>query len=238
LLNDIWEFDFKNQTWNELKTSGTIPDARYGHELVYYKDSLFVFGGCTKYYDFKSVHHLDLKTLKWNQVKSDKLSLKEVSGTVFTSTVVSNDNIFFYGGIFKEKTYSAPNEESSMTFLKEPKKLIIESYVNPKFTIIGPKSVGKTCLLITYVYDSFPSENVPTSLENFDMTVNRNDISLEIGLFVFYILTFRSDTLGRGRNCNFFISNEFQLKEDDCLCVTRIALVSYFPWWTVCLSKM
>jgi hypothetical protein len=199
LLNDVWEFNFKNQTWNELKTSGNIPDARYGHELVYYKDSLFVFGGCTKYYDFKSVHHLDLKTLKWNQIKSDKLSLKEASGTVFTSTVISNDNIYFYGGIFKEKTYST-NEESSMTFLKEPKKLMESiEYVNPKFTIVGSKSVGKTCLLITFVYDSFPSENVPTSMENFDMTVNRNDVSLELGLFVLLIFKIYPDQIRWGK---------------------------------------
>jgi hypothetical protein len=99
-----------------------------------------VFGGCNKDYDFKSIHHLDLKSLKWKEIKSNDFSLQDTSGTVFSSTFVHKDTLLFYGGIFKEKSFTSSNEVmediSGLKFQKKSSNIQYDSNDIPNDTVL------------------------------------------------------------------------------------------------------
>lgn len=46
-MNDLWKFDYTNQTWTEIHTDpeGFKPEPRSGHTMNDYGDFLVVFGG-------------------------------------------------------------------------------------------------------------------------------------------------------------------------------------------------
>ena len=49
-----------------------------------------------------------------------------------------------------------------------------------KLTVTGRWGSGKTCLLITYAHDEFPSEYVPTRIDNYvhDVTVDGKKLAV------------------------------------------------------------
>ena len=51
-----------------------------------------------------------------------------------------------------------------------------------KLTVTGRWGSGKTCLLITYVYDKFPSEYVPTSFDSYAHDVSVDGKTISVGL--------------------------------------------------------
>ena len=52
-----------------------------------------------------------------------------------------------------------------------------------KCVVVGDGGVGKTCLLITYSKDEFPSEYVPTIFDNYSVTVSIKEESYKLELF-------------------------------------------------------
>jgi len=64
-----------------------------------------------------------------------------------------------------------------------------------KLVVVGDGAVGKSCLLIAYAYDSFPSEYVPTVFDNYATTAILNGESVGVGLW---------DTAGQVSNSNYY----------------------------------
>ncbi|KAL7041788.1 hypothetical protein ACKWTF_000891 [Chironomus riparius] len=52
-----------------------------------------------------------------------------------------------------------------------------------KCVVVGNGAVGKTCLIITYIENSFPSEYVPTVFTNYSKNVTIDGKSIELGLW-------------------------------------------------------
>ena len=77
---DLWRFDLKSNTWEELRArGGSAPAARSGHRAVTWRRSMILFGGFhealrsdTRW--FNDVHLFDFQTRDWTELRYSKLA--------------------------------------------------------------------------------------------------------------------------------------------------------------------
>ncbi|TYJ98476.1 kelch domain-containing protein 4 [Cucumis melo var. makuwa] len=101
---DFWVLDLKTNQWEQLNLKG-CPSPRSGHRMVLYKHKIIVFGG---FYDtlrevryYNDMYVFDLDQYKWQEVKPSPGAMwpSPRSGFQF---FVHQDEVFLYGGYFKE----------------------------------------------------------------------------------------------------------------------------------------
>eukprot|EP01018_Ginkgo_biloba_P013717 Gb_28955 [translate_table: standard] len=113
---DFWRLDLSTNQWEQLQLKG-CPSARSGHRMVLYKHKIFIFGG---FYDtlrevryYNDLHVFDLDDFKWQEIKPKLGSLwpSPRSGFQF---VVYQDEIFLYGGYFKDHASDKDSSEKAI----------------------------------------------------------------------------------------------------------------------------
>ena len=68
VLNDLYYFDVKTETWTEVSANGgNVPASRSFHAMASVGSSLFVFGGCGDNGRLSDLHEFDTKSLIWTQ---------------------------------------------------------------------------------------------------------------------------------------------------------------------------
>lgn len=69
LLNDLWAFEVRNNTWKKLDTTGTPPPPRFGFDAVYdpIGQQMVVWAGQGAGF-FNDTWTLNLRTLEWREV--------------------------------------------------------------------------------------------------------------------------------------------------------------------------
>lgn len=111
---DIWVLDLKTNQWEQLNYKGA-PSPRSGHRMVLYKHKVIVFGG---FYDtlrevryLNDLHVFDLDQFKWQEIKP-RLGCMWPSPRSGFQLAVYQDEIFLYGGYFKEVSSDKNNSTS------------------------------------------------------------------------------------------------------------------------------
>lgn len=101
---DFWTLDLKTNQWEQILAKG-CPSARSGHRMVLYKHKIVLFGG---FYDtlrevryYNDLHVFDLDNFKWEEIKPRPGCLWPSPRSGF-QLVVYQDQIYLYGGYFKE----------------------------------------------------------------------------------------------------------------------------------------
>eukprot|EP00640_Fibrocapsa_japonica_P003083 CAMPEP_0113941896 /NCGR_PEP_ID=MMETSP1339-20121228/7726_1 /TAXON_ID=94617 /ORGANISM="Fibrocapsa japonica" /LENGTH=335 /DNA_ID=CAMNT_0000946179 /DNA_START=206 /DNA_END=1213 /DNA_ORIENTATION=+ /assembly_acc=CAM_ASM_000762 len=97
--NEVFKFDVDTLQYEQLKTKGTAPYARYKHQANIVGNKMFIFGGgnylpSTKNID---VFCLDFETLRWNKVNALG---QEPQARVAHTTVMDeiSNKIYLWGG--------------------------------------------------------------------------------------------------------------------------------------------
>lgn len=113
---DLWRFDLSTNAWEQLQLKG-CPSPRSGHRMVLYKHKLILFGG---FYDtlrevryFNDLHVLDLDEYKWQEIKP-KLASSWPSPRSGFNFAVCLDEVFLYGGYFKDSAADKDGPEKGM----------------------------------------------------------------------------------------------------------------------------
>lgn len=97
-LNDFYEFNTDNNTWQEViySGSGLPPSARHSSCAIVYDGSMYVFGG----YDGNcksDLHRFNFETNTWNEMKKVP-TLFWPRERYRTSAALYKDHMYVYGG--------------------------------------------------------------------------------------------------------------------------------------------
>lgn len=94
--DELWRFDIASQTWEFITKRGRVPDARFGHSLVGYKNRLFLFGGQTDDQELRSdLWSFDLTKASWKRIFKDNTVMLPRQGQAM---VVLKDTLYLFGG--------------------------------------------------------------------------------------------------------------------------------------------
>ncbi|XP_033870076.3 rab9 effector protein with kelch motifs [Acipenser ruthenus] len=115
--DDLLVFNTVALTWTPVKTTGSVPSARFNHTTALLGEQIYMFGGSSaedSYY--KDIYILDTGTLAWQkcEVKGDS-----PSGSVSqTFTAHYDKDIYLFGGRCESKNGTTTNEIQKLSIAK------------------------------------------------------------------------------------------------------------------------
>ncbi|XP_021478389.1 tip elongation aberrant protein 1 isoform X2 [Oncorhynchus mykiss] len=117
--DDLMVFNTVSLNWTPVKTTGTLPSARYNHTFAVVSEQVFMFGGCAEdgcYY--KDVHVLNTETLVWQRYGVKGESPLACAGQ--TLTAHHDKDIYLFGGkcTSQDGTVTSTNEIHKLSIAK------------------------------------------------------------------------------------------------------------------------
>ena len=107
---DLWRFDLKTNTWEEIKASGPSPSQRSGHRMIVWKGYIVVFGGFhdtfrdCKY--FNDLYLFNIAEERWDKIDVSQISVPSPRSGCGFFMHPTNDTAFVYGGYVRDKKVS------------------------------------------------------------------------------------------------------------------------------------
>jgi len=70
IYNDVYEFNFENETWNKIPTVGDFPAPRKALCAIVYKNRMYIYGGWNNETYFNDMYYLqlDVSPMVWCKV--------------------------------------------------------------------------------------------------------------------------------------------------------------------------
>jgi len=123
---DLWRFDLKTNTWEEIKASGPSPSQRSGHRMIVWKGYILVFGGFhdtfrdCKY--FNDLYVFNIAEERWDKIDVSQISVPCPRSGCGFFLHPTNDIAFVYGGYVRDKKVSGTdlNDMWQLTLRQQP----------------------------------------------------------------------------------------------------------------------
>ena len=102
ITNNLYQFRFKEKRWVRIRTEHLVqtsapPQRRYGHTMVAYRRSLYVYGGAADGILDNEIHCFDVDTRTWSVIHPAEGS-ETPCRRVFHSAAVWNNSLYIFGG--------------------------------------------------------------------------------------------------------------------------------------------
>ena len=115
--NQLLCFDPSKQDWTDVKSSGTIPDARSVHSTTITGEKVWLYGGYVAFRESDDLYQLNLSSLVWTQIKTCG-QLKPQRNFLCSLTVVTDTQLILYGGVVEVQVSTWILDIPSLTWRK------------------------------------------------------------------------------------------------------------------------
>jgi len=134
ITNNLYQFKFQERLWIRIRTehllrgSPSPPQRRYGHTMVAYGRSLYVFGGAADGILDNEVHCFDVDSRLWSVIQPAPGS-ETPCGRVFHSAAVWNNALYIFGGTI-DSVSNRSGDLHRFCFSSFPKCTLIEDFAS------------------------------------------------------------------------------------------------------------
>ncbi|KAL3235617.1 Kel1p [Nakaseomyces bracarensis] len=98
LINSVFMYDPKQNTWEVIETTGTVPPPMQEHAAIVYKDLMCIVGGKDAEDNYlNSVYFLNLKSLKWFRLPFYQTNIPQ-GRSGHSITLLKSDELLIMGG--------------------------------------------------------------------------------------------------------------------------------------------
>ena len=134
ITNNLYQFKFQERQWIRIRTehllrgSPSPPQRRYGHTMVAFGRSLYVFGGAADGILDNEVHCFDVDSRLWSVIQPASGS-ETPCGRVFHSAAVWNNSMYIFGGTI-DSVSNRSGDLYRFCFSSFPKCTLIEDFAS------------------------------------------------------------------------------------------------------------
>lgn len=134
ITNNLYQFKFQERLWIRIRTehllrgSPSPPQRRYGHTMVAFGRSLYVFGGAADGILDNEVHCFDVDSRLWSVIQPASGS-ETPCGRVFHSAAVWNNSMYIFGGTI-DSVSNRSGDLYRFCFSSFPKCTLIEDFAS------------------------------------------------------------------------------------------------------------
>lgn len=134
ITNNLYQFKFQERLWIRIRTehllrgSPSPPQRRYGHTMVAFGRSLYVFGGAADGILDNEVHCFDVDSRLWSVIQPASGS-ETPCGRVFHSAAVWNNSLYIFGGTI-DSVSNRSGDLYRFCFSSFPKCTLIEDFAS------------------------------------------------------------------------------------------------------------